>query len=334
MPRDLDAWLAQQRETAREELQAAWRMHVARVEEQLAAGWPEQIEQVVERRFQALAAVAEAEWGRRAAHLRDRIERELSQTLNQVARRMRQAGSRDGALNVLLDAAAEQGSRVSLWWLEGTHWRCAGVRGFPGETQERLLALRIPAGTAPALANALAGADTVVAVPSAGEISEELAAALAAAPHTKAYLFPVIARPNEKGVLLVEGEDETVRVSALELLAWMASAVVATPASVAGAESWLELPEAEREMHLRAQRFARIRVAAMRLHRWRAVENGRQSRNLYGELKKEIDAAREEYWEQFGSCPSIVDYLHRELVSTLANHDESLLGADYPGPVV
>ncbi|MCL6507371.1 MAG: hypothetical protein K6T59_10110 [Bryobacteraceae bacterium] len=333
MPRDFDELLAQQRETAREELQAAWRMHVARVEEQLAAGWPEQIEQVVERRFQALAALLEAEWGRRAADLRGRIEREVSQSLNQVARRMRRAGSRDGALDVLLDAAAEHGSRVSLWWLEGAHLRCAGARGFPGETQERLFTLRIPAGSAPALVNALAGADTMVAVPSAGEISEDLAEVLAAR-HTKAYLFPVIAGPKQKGVLLVEGEDETVGVSTLELLAWMASAAVAMPASDPGVESWLELPEAEREVHGRAQRFARIRVAAMRLHRWRAVENGRQSRNLYGELKKEIDAAREEYWEQFGRCPSIVDYLHRELVSTLANHDESLLGADYPGPVV
>jgi hypothetical protein len=334
MARDFEELLAHQRETAREELQAAWRMHVARVEEQLAAGWPEQIEQVVERRFQALTALVDAELGRRTAELRGRIERELGERLNQAARRMRGAGSRAEVLGVLLDAAAGHSSRVSLWWLEGAHLRCAGARGFAAEAQQRLLSLQIPADSAPAFVNALAGADTVVAVPSAGEISKALAEVLAAAPHAKVYLFPVIARQKEKGLLLVEGEDETVRVSTLELLAWMAAAALAAPAGEPGGESWLALPEAEREMHRRAQRFARIRVAALRLHRWRAVENGRESRNLYGELKNEIDAAREEYWEQFGTCPSMVDYLHRELVSTLANHDESLLGADYPGPVV
>ncbi len=334
MAQDFDELLAHQRETAREELQAAWRMHVARVEEQLAAGWPEHIEHVVERRFQALAAAVDAELERRTADLRRRIEREVSESLNQAARRMRQASSRREVLGVLLEAAAEHGGRVSVWWLEGAQLRCVGARGFGDEAQRQLLSLQIPAGSAPAFVNALAGADTVVAVPSAGELSEALADMLAVAPHTRAYLFPVIAPQREKGVLLVVGEDETVRVSSLELLAWMAGAALATPAIDPGAESWLALPEAEREMHLRAQRFARIRVAAMRLHRWRAVEHGRESRNLYGELKREIDAAREEYWEQFATCPSMVDYLHRELVSTLANHDESLLGADYPGPVV
>lgn len=330
---DFEELLARQRETAREELHAAWRMHVARVEEQLAAGWPQHVEQVIDRRFEELAALLEAEWRKRVAAVRGWVERELCDGLNQAARRMRQGGGRDHVLGVLLDAAERHGGRAALWWLEGASFRCAGTRGFAPETHERISALQIPAGSAPGLVNALAG-ETVVAAVSAGELSEALAAVLKEAGSAKAYLFPVLARQKEKGVLLVDGEEETLSVSALELLTWTAGAVLAGLAAHRGLEDWLELPAAEREVHLRAQRFARIRVAAMRLHRWQAVENGRRGRNLYGELRKEIDAAREEYWEQFGSCPSIVDYLHRELVTTLANHDESLLGADYPGPVV
>jgi hypothetical protein len=34
------------------------------------------------------------------------------------------------------------------------------------------------------------------------------------------------------------------------------------------------------------------------------------------------------------TTPSMVDYLHLELVATLAHGDELLLGADYPGQML
>lgn len=81
---------------------------------------------------------------------------------------------------------------------------------------------------------------------------------------------------------------------------------------------------------LEARHFARIRVAEMLLYRHDAVRSGREGRNLYTTLRKEIDSARDVYASQFGF---LEDYLHMELVQTLAKGDPGVLGADYPGPL-
>jgi hypothetical protein len=88
-------------------------------------------------------------------------------------------------------------------------------------------------------------------------------------------------------------------------------------------------------LHLRAQRFARVQVAQLRLYRTAEVQFGRARRDLYGALGEPIDAARESFRKTyFEKCPSMVDYLHLELVRTLANDDPELLGENYPGVIV
>jgi hypothetical protein len=73
----------------------------------------------------------------------------------------------------------------------------------------------------------------------------------------------------------------------------------------------------------------------MRLRDSQAVQTGRARRDLYGALRSSIDSARAGFRESFfAECPSMVDYLHLELVRTLANDDADLLGKDYPGPLV
>jgi hypothetical protein len=152
--------------------------------------------------------------------------------------------------------------------------------------------------------------------------------------------------------MYAEAGDGGVNVGALELLAFLAAAsinatetvVVKTPSSelirIGGASSpaagpvWTELPRAEQELHLRAQRFARTRVAEMLLHKVRQVHAGRSGSNLYGMLKEEIDSGREAFRREFiETCPSMVDYLHLELQRTLAKDDALALGPDYPGPL-
>lgn len=98
--------------------------------------------------------------------------------------------------------------------------------------------------------------------------------------------------------------------------------------------SWAELPANEQDLHLKAQRFARVQVAEIRLFKSQAVKEGRQARALYATLRDDIERGREAYRRQFvGACPSMVDYLHLEMVRTLANDNEELLGAEYPGPL-
>jgi hypothetical protein len=72
----------------------------------------------------------------------------------------------------------------------------------------------------------------------------------------------------------------------------------------------------------------------MRLYKAQAVKDGRERRDLYSALRKEVDQGREQFRQDFLSAPTMIDYLHVELVRTLANDDASLLGPDYPGPLV
>jgi len=102
----------------------------------------------------------------------------------------------------------------------------------------------------------------------------------------------------------------------------------------ASTSAWERLTPQEQQIHFRAQRFARVQVAELRLREGDTVQSARTSRNLYGALQKQIDSARETFRRSFFEpCTSMVDYLHLELVRTLANDDPELLGKNYPGPM-
>jgi hypothetical protein len=94
------------------------------------------------------------------------------------------------------------------------------------------------------------------------------------------------------------------------------------------------VPREEEKLHLLAQRFARVRAAEIRLYKSQAVEDGRARKKLYSELKEEIDSARAAYEREYlRRSASMPDYLHLELVRTLANEEVAALGEEYPGPL-
>jgi hypothetical protein len=107
--------------------------------------------------------------------------------------------------------------------------------------------------------------------------------------------------------------------------------IASTPAPESKLPTWTDLPTEQRQLHIRAQRFARVAVAELQLARPEACRAGREQSDLYLFLKREIDKARESYSKQFMTVPSMVDYLHLELIQTAAQGDERKLGADYPG---
>jgi hypothetical protein len=83
-----------------------------------------------------------------------------------------------------------------------------------------------------------------------------------------------------------------------------------------------------------ARRFASVKIAEIQLYQAPAVKAGRASRDLYGALKPQIDAARQAFEERYlGNGHPTADYLHTEFVRTLANDDATLLGPGYPGPL-
>jgi len=110
---------------------------------------------------------------------------------------------------------------------------------------------------------------------------------------------------------------------------------VERPAVPQAVSAWQRLPLEEQRLHLRAQRFARVQVAQMRLLRPEEVQSGRARRDLYGALREPIDGAREAFRRTYlDPYPSMVDYLHLEVLRTLANDDPELLGENYPGVMV
>jgi len=107
------------------------------------------------------------------------------------------------------------------------------------------------------------------------------------------------------------------------------------PSAIEFLNSLAPQPAPQEERNLRAQRFARVRVAEIQLYQASQVKNGRASANIYGAVSAQIDAAREAYRENFLTPTNgSADYLHAELVRTLANDDAALLGPGYPGPLV
>jgi hypothetical protein len=94
-------------------------------------------------------------------------------------------------------------------------------------------------------------------------------------------------------------------------------------------------PVAHDEKDLRAQRFARVRVAEIQLYHAAQMKIGRAAADVYRALKSQMDAARDAYREKFLTPKNgTADYLHTEFVRTLANNDAALLGPEYPGPLV
>lgn len=358
--------LADARDTARDQIAAAWQLYIDRVQEQLAAGWRDQIERVFEERFTELADRLESEFHKSLSNkfaadmetavslARGLARREQSEFLNQSARRLRQSADLREWSAALLDAAADFCETAAVFTLNDQTLRCEALRAPENDGAAALAGQEVPLTLAAAFANAADSRDTVVALKTAGELSEPVAAALGVAGDRKVYLFPLTSRERTVAVLYAEGGDQPVDANALELLSALAAAPLEAhvlPAArsaaglvaIAGAQpqtetepsGWASLSREEQDLHLRAQRFARVQVAEMRLYKADAVKSGRAARDLYAALRDDIDAGRQAFQSQFvDATPTMVDYFHLELVRTLANDDVSSFGPDYPGPLV
>jgi DNA gyrase/topoisomerase IV subunit B len=273
----------------------------------------------------------------------ERARRETADQLNQAVRRMRQAAETEEILSALLDAAAEFATGAALFLVEGDIAKGLRVRGA-AEAAGAFGSFIIALAEAPALAGAVESRDPVITATTPASVSAPLAACLGHAEDGRASIFPVVSRDAVVALAYAWGAVEG---PPIELLAEVAGAVWGgarkpAPADLIGispasapASPWASLTVEEQRLHLRAQRFARVRVAEMRLRHASEVQTGRAHRDLYGALAEPIDAARAAFRESFfGPCPSMVDYLHLELLRTLAHDDPELLGETYPGVMV
>lgn len=374
----------EQRAMARDQLAAAWQLQVEQVQEQLEKGWREQIERVVEERFGAMAEALETEVTRRveerlaeeASHhateidrARGHARREMSERLNQSARRLEQAENAEAWVAALLDGAHAFAPRTILFSVFSGMVRYEGDRAADSMKVGDLTGFESPVAEAPAFGGVIETLDTVIALRGAGELSHRVAQAVGESPDRRACLLPVLVGRGEPqrrvaAVLYAEGNGEPLDVNVLETLCTIAGSVQdcrlmaarltvaakpgtlmaiapAAAASPLGPGSpppnepdWSHLSKEDQELHLRAQRFARVRVAEMRLYMSQQVKEGRAQKRLYQALRGEMDRGRAQFKHEFMHSPTMIDYFHQELVRTLANDDPSLLGNDYPGALV
>ncbi|HXA51401.1 MAG TPA: hypothetical protein VNV86_13890 [Candidatus Acidoferrum sp.] len=302
---------------------------------------------LLENRFAQLSSDLDALF----AQSREQTRREFAEQLNQAVRRLRLSPDADEICATLSDSAAKFSDGVLLFRIQN------GVALNPR--------IDVPLADAPAIASAADMQDPLVALATPAEVSASLVEMLGHDDAARVHLFPVAVGESVPALLYTWG---AVQSPAIELLTQVAGAVwstipaplpepepeppapelitiAAAPAPLPEPEAqpehqakaaitWEDLSPAEQQVHLRAQRFARVHVAEMRLQHPDAVKAGRTHRNLYDALRESIDAARTSFQGQFFSCPSMVDYLDLELTRTLAHDEPELLGQSYPGPLV
>lgn len=283
---------------------------------------------------------------------------QVTNELNQVFRRLRNYKTESEWVSAVVDGASRMVHQVALLELAN------GVLTVRGKHKLNVPEnYSFPVSSAAAFAGAIESKDPIIALRTPSEVSERLSGPDSS---ERAHIFP-ITNGSRVVALIFAADQDYFDLNGLELLAGLASTVLdrksntalhaqinpisessatpksdkvpiaskpqpppAGPTESVALPSWTDLSEEQRSIHIKAQRFSRIAVAEMELARPEACRAGREQGNLYLFLKNEIDKAREKYRQQFMTIPSMVDYLHLELVRA-AEGDELKLGADYPG---
>jgi hypothetical protein len=365
-PIPFEQTLLQQKDLAREHLAAAWREHIGHVERQLQQGWDDTLSRAFEERLQALAEGLESEFQRRLSvrqaelraqaigesnRTRQQARQELAEHLRQTVRRMAAAEGTAAWISALLDGVRPHARKAVLFSVtrKRVHLTAARRDEFDNGAASSAPNWEAPLNGAPALQTVAETRDTVVCAAAPGELSAELCALLELDPEQSVFLVPILSGPagREKAdaILLLEPVDREESAEVAEILAAVAGAThqarlargATAPGTLVGIAAAAETPPAADgpvdPLERRAVRFARTKVAEMLLFHSRAVVDGRVRKDLYLSLRDQIDKGRVEYAAEFLRTPGLSDYLHVELIHTLAQDDPTLLGPDYPGPL-
>ena len=108
-----------------------------------------------------------------------------------------------------------------------------------------------------------------------------------------------------------------------------------TPAPAMAAEAPPGVPAEpetpEEEFQRKAKRFAKLLVDEIKLYNPAKVAEGRQSRDIYGALREDIEKSRATYDKRYGESPDTAAYFSQELIRILADNDVTLMGDSFPG---
>jgi hypothetical protein len=222
--------------------EAAWAEQASRAGQAIQDAWAETVRPRLEREAAALAARTRAEAGplaRPEGHGQASMER-----LNEAVRRVCACGTREAVCAALVEGAARFARRAAVFSLEAGR----GLR-LERDSEGAALAEPVALERAPAFQAAVEGSgapttetreraegiaaaagEPVVAMATATELSEAIAAALSPVAGARAFLFPLTSAGKAAGVLYAEadggapGWQARTDTSALEILAAVASA--------------------------------------------------------------------------------------------------------------
>ncbi len=259
---------------------------------------------------------------------------------------MRQFQSDRSWCDALLDAAAEWCASTAFFSIRGGRLCFQGARGLSSPEA----VAEVPLDQAPAFRSAASENETVFCLRTRRDLSAPIAALGGESPDQKVMLVPVTVSGRVAGVIYTEGVRELAAVQAIAVVAAATlethllkveapSSAQTTPRSVlqglrpATTVQKVRVPARALDdpRHAAARRFARVEVARMLLDEYPTVQDGRKSHNLYSLLRASIDRARDDYRAKFLAAGPIPDFLHEELVRSLARAEAALLGPEYPG---
>ncbi len=313
---------------------ATWRRVCEEYFSRLIEDLEQQVESEVESRVTAAidAAVRGA-----VADAASESRRALAEELNQAVRRLRQAADADDLYTVLLDVTVPFCEQAAIFSIHEkvAHAermrRPAEVRSGENGAAPSLPALEFPVSEAAAFSTAIDTRDPVIAMSTSAEVSGPLVGLFGHTPDERVYLFPLHGGSEVTALFYAAGHLQP---PPIELLAEVAGLQLDVWSAPRQHTEWWNLSREEQQKHLAAQRFARVQVAEMRLGKPDALRSGREAGNIYAPLQAQIDAAREKFRELHMKAPTMVDYLHLEMIRSLADDDAILLGPGYPGPLV
>jgi hypothetical protein len=263
----------------------------------------------------------------------------VAEAIHRAARRIFQAERQQEWSSAVLDAARGFCGRAALFTVQGSRLELERA-----SFETVAVPVAVAPSDAPAVAQALETLEPVVSAWSVRELSPALVACFGSPDSGRAFLFPVVSR--KRSVALLVAAEGALDPNGLELISTLAGAAwelrrARNNAAAAASKGLVTLgpkpapaPE-DSELHQRARRYASVRVAELRLYQAAKVREGREARNLYDLFQEEIDHDRAVFQAQFmEKAPSMADYLHEELVRTLAQGDPDRMGENYPGAMV
>ena len=302
--------------------------------------------------FDALLDSIDSEWVARceasSRTAADQARNQVSETLNQGLRRLREAETLEDAAVLAVEIAVPFASRCAVFLFQDGRASAISARGLGA------LPLAFSPDAGAAFRTCIETQDPVIAIASESEISKELAARVGSDMSDRVFLLPLRVNREVKSILFATGSVQPAQmeliagITAIQMESVTSQPIVkrsdlvaiggvpwSNPQPAAAPQSWIDLTPELQALHLRAQREARLRVAEMRLEHTAALQRGLETSDIYGTLREPIDAARATFRRDFiTASPTMVDYLYLELVRGLAHDNDRLLGLQFPGPLV